>query len=111
MKEKQNGNVEYDLGRETPTKELEMEEQLIRPRVFTRVASDDDDERKSGKRNCCHTFCFFVKLACQSIKRKKCQFVLGFLACFVVVLVTLVANTVLANGALIFFSTAEGNVG
>lgn len=50
-------------------------------------------------------------MACQSIKRKYCQFCLGLLACFVVVLVTLVANTVLANGALIFFSTAEGNVG
>ena len=48
----------------------------------------------------------YFTVACKNVKRKKCEFVLCFFSCLVVVVITLLAKTVVANGSLIFLSMA-----
>lgn len=56
-------------------------------------------------------FMFFFKQSCKDIKRNKCQYLLGFSSVFVVVLMTLIINTIVDKGPIIFLRLAEGNVG
>jgi hypothetical protein len=51
-------------------------------------------------------FIFFVNHAYRENKRRKCHFVLAFCSVMIVVLQTLVINTVIEKGPIIFLSLA-----
>ena len=57
------------------------------------------------------SFCFFFGQSAKDARRHKCQYCLGFCSVFVVVLMTLIINTVIDKGPIIFLRLAEGNVG
>ena len=56
-------------------------------------------------------FRFFLKHALRDIQRRKCHFCLAFCSVFVVVLSTLVVNTVISKGPIIFLKLAQADVG
>jgi hypothetical protein len=60
-----------------------------------------------GAKGCGARSCMFTKYALQDINRNKCHFLLAFCSVFVVVISTLVINTVIEKGPLIFLSLAE----
>jgi len=53
----------------------------------------------------------FTKYALQDIARNKCHFCLAFCSVFVVVLSTLVINTIIEKGPLVFLSLGEKDQG
>lgn len=54
---------------------------------------------------------FMLKKTPKDICRKKCNFILGFLSVFIVVLVCLVINSVISKGPVIFLRLAEETSG
>ena len=54
---------------------------------------------------------FFVKHSVRDITRRKCHFCLAFCSVFVVVVSTLVVNTVIAKGPIIFLSLNQADTG
>ena len=54
---------------------------------------------------------FFARHSYRDIKRKKCHFCLAFCSVFFVVLFTLVINTIVARGPIIFLKLVEDNEG
>ena len=64
------------------------------------------DEEISGL-GCCQTFLFFLKNACLDIRKRKCHFCLAFCTVFIVVLCTLVVDTITSKGPVIFMKLAE----
>ena len=62
---------------------------------------DEADKRRQG---CLQEFLFFIKHSIRDILRRKCHFCLAFCSVFVVVLSTLVVNTVIEKGPIIFLS-------
>ena len=54
---------------------------------------------------------FFAKHSFRDIRRKKCHFCLAFCSVFIVVAFTLIVNTIVAKGPIIFLKIAEGNEG
>ena len=67
-------------------------------------------ELESAK-GCGKRTCMFTKYALQDIGRNPCHFMLAFCSVFVVVLSTLVINTVIEKGPLIFLSLGEKDQG
>ena len=61
--------------------------------------------------SCCQALRFFLKHSCRDIKRHKCHFCLAFCSVFIVVLSTLVVNTVTSKGPIIFMKLAEQDSG
>lgn len=59
-----------------------------------------------GRLNCCQTFRFFLKHSLRDVARRKCHFFLGLCSVLIVVLSTLVVNTVTAKGPIIFMKLA-----
>ena len=57
------------------------------------------------------TFRFFLKHSLQDVKRRKCHFCLGLCSVLIVVLSTLVVNTVIAKGPIIFMKLAQQDSG
>jgi hypothetical protein len=49
----------------------------------------------------------FTKYALQDVARNKCHFMLAFCSVFVVVLSTLIINTIIEKGPLVFLSLGE----
>ena len=68
-------------------------------------------ENKHKKICNCSSICWFLSQSCKDVKRHKCQTCLGFFSVFFVVLTTLIINTVIDKGPIIFLRLAEGNVG
>jgi len=54
---------------------------------------------------------FFCKHSYRDMKRRKCHFFLAFCSVFIVVVSTLVINTVISKGPVIFLKMAEGEEG
>jgi hypothetical protein len=54
---------------------------------------------------------FFLKHSLRDIKRRKCHYCLAFCSVFIVVLFTVVINTIVARGPIIFLKMAEGTEG
>lgn len=54
---------------------------------------------------------FFAKHSLRDIRRKKCHFCLAFCSVFIVVSFTLIVNTIIAKGPIIFLKVAEGDEG
>jgi len=54
---------------------------------------------------------FMIKHAYRDTKRRKCHFCLAFCSVFIVVLFTLVINTIVAKGPIIFLKMAEASEG
>lgn len=52
---------------------------------------------------------FFLKHAYRDTKRRKCHFCLALCSVFIVVLFSLVINTIVARGPIIFLKMAEAN--
>lgn len=57
------------------------------------------------------SFKFFLKHAYRDTKRRKCHFCLALCSVFIVVLFSLVINTIVARGPIIFLKMAEANQG
>ena len=60
---------------------------------------------------CCQMFRFFLKHAWRDVIRRKSHFCLAFCSVFVVVLSTLVVNTIINKGPIIFLKLAQEDVG
>ena len=54
---------------------------------------------------------FFLKHSFRDTKRRKCHFFLALCSVFIVVLFSLVINTIVARGPIIFLKMAEANNG
>lgn len=54
---------------------------------------------------------FFCKHTYRDTKRRKCHFTLALCSVFIVVLFSLVINTIVARGPIIFLKLAEANQG
>ena len=63
----------------------------------------EDTEEALG---CMQMFRFFLKHSFRDVGRRKCHFTLAFCSVFVVVLSTLVVNTVISKGPIIFLKLA-----
>ena len=57
------------------------------------------------------TFVFFIKNSILDIKKRKCHFALAFSTVFIVVLCTLVINTITSKGPIIFMQLAQEDAG
>ena len=66
--------------------------------------SSREEEEQSPKLGCWSAFDFFVKHSLRDVKRRKCHFCLAFCSVFVAVLATVVVNTVISKGPLIFLA-------
>lgn len=58
-----------------------------------------------------HSLKFFCTHAYRDTKRRKCHFALALCSVFIVVLFSLVINTIVARGPIIFLKMAESNEG
>lgn len=58
-----------------------------------------------------HSIGFFLKHSFRDIRRRKCHFFLALCSVFIVVLFSLVINTIVARGPIIFLKMAEANNG
>ena len=74
----------------------------------TTVQVPDDLQRevKESGLGCCQTFRFFLKHSFRDVARRKCHFCLGLCSVLIVVLSTLVVNTVVSKGPIIFMKLA-----
>ena len=68
------------------------------------------DEQLEGL-SCWQTFMFFIKHAILDVKKRKCHFCLAFCTVFIVVLSTLVIDTITSKGPVIFMKLAEEQAG
>lgn len=75
-----------------------MTESTVMPQEFM------DD--MNGGLSCWQTFLFFVKHSYRDVSRRKCHFFLALCSVLIVVLSTLVVNTVIAKGPIIFMKLA-----
>lgn len=77
--------------------------------------SDDGVDALEGDSLHVLSFCgsmrFFTKHSFKDVGRRKCNFCLAFCSIFIVVLATLVINTVVDFGPIIFLKVGEGKVG
>jgi hypothetical protein len=58
-----------------------------------------------------HSLGFFLKHQYRDVKRRKCHFCLALCSVFIVVLFSLVINTIVAKGPIIFLKMAEADNG
>ena len=58
-----------------------------------------------------HSLVFFLKHSFRDTKRRKCHFLLALSSVLIVVLFSLVINTIVARGPIIFLKMAEANNG
>ena len=72
------------------------------------IAHEEADDRK---RDCCGALRFFAMNAYRDVKRNKCHFCLAFSAVLIVVLSTLLVNTIVSKGPLVFLNLAEAETG
>ena len=75
------------------------------------VLRDDLKNDLESKLTSWSTFTFFVKHSFQDIGRRKFHFLLAFCSVFIVVLSTLVVNTVIQKGPIIFMKLAQTESG
>ena len=68
-------------------------------------------QERLPRQSCCSSFRFFLGHTCKDVKRRKCHFCLAFCSVFVVVLTTVVINTIVTTGPIIFLRLAEGEEG
>lgn len=87
----------YDCGEPVPTDTTEIPEDL-------------EEEMKQGM-GCWPTFLFFLKHTTRDVRRHKCHFGLACCSVFVAVFSTLVINTVISKGPVIFMSLAQQDSG
>ena len=67
---------------------------------------DEIQEDVDGRLGCWQTFQFFVKHSYRDVGRRKCHFCLALCSVFIAVLSTLVVNTVISKGPVIFMKLA-----
>ena len=65
----------------------------------------------NGGLSCWQTFLFFVKHSYRDVSRRKCHFCLALCSVMIVVLSTLVVNTVISKGPIIFMKLAQAESG
>ncbi len=69
---------------------------------------DSDEEPVAVKiGSCCHMTRFYARSSFTDVKRNKCHYSLAFCAVYTVVLSTLVVNTIIDKGPVLFMSLAE----
>ena len=74
--------------------------------------SDIEEEPVAVKiGSCCHMTRFYARSSFTDVKRNKCHYSLAFCAVFTVVLSTLVVNTVIEKGPVLFMSLGEQAAG
>ena len=69
-----------------------------------RASSDANEELSQG---CRQKFLFFIKHSYRDVSRHPCHFCLAFCVTFIVVLATLVVQTVIDQGPVIFLNIAQ----
>jgi len=80
------------------------------------AVDSDDGQDASGigelhSLSCCGSAKFFCRHSYKDVGRRKCNFCLAFCSVFIVVLATLVINTVVTFGPIIFLKVGEAKVG
>ena len=76
--------------------------------------NDDLDDKKGDnqlKQGTWQKFLFFIKHSFRDLKRRPCHFCLAFCSVLIAVLSTLVVNTVVEKGPVIFVTLAQKRVG
>ncbi len=71
----------------------------------------NNDLAEDDEMGCWQSFRFFLKHSYKDVGRHKCHFCLSLCSVFIVVLSTLVVNTVTATGPIIFMSLGQQNDG
>ena len=61
--------------------------------------------------SCWQTFLFFIKHSYRDVSRRKCHFCLALTSVLIVVMSTLVVNTVIAKGPIVFMKLAQADSG
>ena len=75
------------------------------------ISDFEQDERQIGNLGCWQTFRFFLKHSWRDIGRRKCHFCLALCSVLIVVLATLVVNTIIGKGPIIFMKLAQEDSG
>ena len=63
-----------------------------------------EEEFEGLKVGCWEAFLFFVRHSIRDIQRRKCHFCLAFCSVFIAVLATLVVNTIIGKGPIVFLT-------
>jgi hypothetical protein len=69
------------------------------------------EQEKLENQNFCSSVRFFCKHSVRDMKRRKCHFCLALCSVFIVVVFSLVINTLVARGPIIFLKLAESSEG
>lgn len=85
-----------------------MYEKEKKPRV---TLTFDENEDISSARGCGTRTCMFTRYALNDVSRNKCHFCLAFCSVMIVVLSTLVINTIIDKGPLAFLGIGEMETG
>ena len=85
--------------------ECEILEDHTRPKHFANTLQDEEEE--GLKQGCWQKFRFFLKYSYRDVGRHKCHFCLAFFSVFIVVLSSLVVQTVVDQGPIIFVNLAQ----
>ena len=88
---------------ERSTAESRQDSETTDMEEVPRELADDLETKGLG---CWQAFRFFVKHSYQDVGRRKCHFCLAFCSVLIVVLATLVVNTVVNKGPIIFMKLA-----
>ena len=72
---------------------------------------DPNEDVNYSSLSCLESFKFFIKHSFKDIKRRKCHFCLAYCSVFITVLATLVVNTVIDKGPIIFLSLNQEKTG
>ena len=65
----------------------------------------------SKKLGCLSSFAFFARHSFRDVRRRKGHFCLAFCSVFIAVLATLVVNTVISKGPIIFLTLSQADTG
>ena len=69
------------------------------------------EDLEEGSLGCWQTLLFFIKHSYRDVIRRKCHFCLALCSVLIVVLSTLVVNTVISKGPIIFMKLAQAESG
>jgi hypothetical protein len=70
-----------------------------------------ENAQENNSTGCCQMFKFFLMHSFKDIGRRKCNFGLALCSIFTVVISTLIINTVVGLGPIVFLQMAENKIG
>ena len=75
------------------------------------IQEPDENKEDHGTLSCWGSLSLFMKYSWMDIKRRRCHFCLAFCSVFITVLATLVVNTVISKGPIIFLTLNQARTG